>query len=119
MMKLSFIFTLHYIAHIKKWYRYILYILIITGAGLTLFVIFGLAFFCHPANFFWDMYDGTEHGECRPIHQLSIGSIVYSCWVLIADSVLGLVLPIVLLKDLQMDKRTKFSILCILGLSLK
>lgn len=49
---------------------------------------------------------------------MTIASVVHGCWILVADIMLGLVLPVLLLRQLQMNIRAKSSVFVLLGLSL-
>ncbi|TQB72756.1 hypothetical protein MPDQ_006472 [Monascus purpureus] len=118
MMKLSFIFTLHRIVQNKKYYRYTLYLLIFTGLVITLVIMFWVLFFCRPVSYFWRQVADPDGGSCRAINKMTIASVVHACWILVADIMLGLVLPVLLLRQLQMNIRTKSSVLLLLGLSL-
>ncbi|KAL3496102.1 hypothetical protein BJX62DRAFT_232613 [Aspergillus germanicus] len=128
LVKLSFIFTLFRIVTIPS-HRLTLYILAGTGFVVTTFTFFWAVFMCDPVSYFWTQgkeftsspIAGNEtitgaHGSCKPIRALIAAALVHAAWALIADIILGLVLPTIILWSSQMRIRVKLSVGVLLGL---
>jgi hypothetical protein len=130
LVKLSFIFTLSRIVTTPA-HRLTLYILAGSGFVVTMFTFFWAVFYCDPVRYFWmqqhdfaptsDGLDGgdtrgeTVSGSCKPIKALMAVVIVHAAWTLVADLVLGLVLPVLILWSSQMRTRVKVSVGVLLG----
>ncbi|KAL3440642.1 hypothetical protein BJX65DRAFT_314592 [Aspergillus insuetus] len=131
LVKLSFIFTLSRIVT-NPAHRLTLYILAGSGFIVTMFTFFWAVFYCDPVRYFWtqrhdfaptsDGLDGegisggdTVSGSCKPISALMAVVIVHASWTLVADLVLGLVLPMLILWSSQMRTRVKVSVGVLLG----
>ena len=78
--------------------------------GVTLFgVLMGQ---CEPVSYFWDRM--SQPGHCDPTTVIRT-LYVYSVSSAICDFILGL-LPVALVWGLQMNTRTKISVVCILSM---
>ncbi|KAL2788003.1 hypothetical protein BJX66DRAFT_340621 [Aspergillus keveii] len=128
LVKLSFIFTLFRIVTIPS-HRLTLYILAGTGFVVTTFTFFWAAFMCDPVSYFWTQgkeftsspIAGNEtitgaHGSCKPLRASIAVAVVHAAWALIADIILGLVLPTIILWSSQMRIGVKLSVGVLLGL---
>ncbi|KAL3454422.1 hypothetical protein BJX65DRAFT_260484 [Aspergillus insuetus] len=128
LVKLSFIFTLFRIVTIYT-HRITLYLLMASGFVVTVFTFFWAVFFCNPVRFFWtqakDLAGTTtneavggkqEGGSCKPTTALMIVVIIHAAWTLIADLILGPVLPVIILWPSRMRMRVKVSVGVLLGL---
>ncbi|KAL5364389.1 putative integral membrane protein [Aspergillus floccosus] len=112
--KISIVLTLLRITIVRT-HAIILYII------TTLNVIVGLLFFffsifqCKPIDFFWDRM--TKRGTCLD-PDLLLGIVyLYTVMAAVTDFTIGL-LPIFMIWNLQMRRRTKFSLAVILGLGI-
>jgi hypothetical protein len=126
LVKLSFIFTLSRIVTTPA-HRLTLYILAGSGFVVTMFTFFWAVFYCEPVRYFWrqrhDYAPGDDglgsgghlSGSCKPISALMAVVIVHAAWTLVADLVLGLVLPVLILWSSQMRTRVKVSVGVLLG----
>jgi len=80
----------------------------------AVFVFIGI-FQCKPLSYFWERFDPSKKGMCiLP----EFGGAAFLSIAVVATAIdlsLG-VLPILIVKDLQMARREKISVGCILGL---
>ncbi|KAI1863528.1 hypothetical protein JX265_008745 [Neoarthrinium moseri] len=86
--------------------------------GISVFIstaFFFIAMFqCSPISFFWTRIPGT--GSCIDIGIIIDITYVYSAFAILTDFTFTL-LPIWLVKDLQVDRRTKYALIPILSLA--
>jgi hypothetical protein len=96
-----------------------------------MFTFFWAVFYCDPVRYFWtqrhnfaptsnglngrDTRGETVSGSCKPIKALMAVVIVHAVWTLVADVMLGLVLPVLILWSSQMRTRVKVSVGVLLG----
>jgi hypothetical protein len=81
--------------------------------SLYFFLLF--VFQCWPVSYFWEQYEGME-GRCLSIKTITDSTYAYSvisCW---ADWTFC-ILPVAMVWRLQLNIRTKISVILILGLS--
>ncbi|KAI5204473.1 hypothetical protein E4T39_03547 [Aureobasidium subglaciale] len=97
----------------NKWHvRIIKLIMYCSGAlGVTYFCI--VLFQCKPISFWWDL-DPNHHGRCLSASVMADTSYVVSALNSVADWVFG-ILPIFIVKDLQMHRHQKAVVAAILG----
>jgi len=79
--------------------------------GVTYFSI--VLFQCHPISFWWDL-NPDHHGRCLSASVMADTSYVVSALNSVADWVFG-ILPIFIVKDLQMHRHQKAVVAVILG----
>lgn len=70
-------------------------------------------FQCHPISYWWDL-NPKHHGICISAHFVAYTTYVVSSLNALADWVFG-ILPIFIVKDLQMRRSTKIIVATILG----
>lgn len=93
---------------------------IIIWSVMSVVIAYSIAYFfltifqCTPPQFFWQKFTGGE-GSCYSEKVFPIATYAHSAISAAADWTLGL-LPIKLLWDLQMNRRTKISVAILLGL---
>lgn len=81
----------------------------------TIICIFCVVLQCRPISYTWTQIIGKGHGQCLP-DSLVVGTgYTQTALSVIGDVILGL-LPIHLLKDANMDRRTKISTIILLSL---
>jgi hypothetical protein len=116
LIKLSFMCTLLRIVTGRR-YTYALYFGIVSGAVISVLTWFWLLFFCSPVSYFWKHlpYPETE-GSCKPLVSLTTLTMIHASWILLADLLLGLAMPALLLSKLQMHRSSKLSVLGLLGI---
>ncbi|KAL1591496.1 hypothetical protein SLS60_011888 [Paraconiothyrium brasiliense] len=81
------------------------------GIGYTGLVIFQ----CQPISYWWDL-DPTHEGKCLDASLVMIFTFVVSALNSFADWTFG-ILPILIVKDLQMKKRMKVVVSGVIGLA--
>ncbi|KAH8198456.1 hypothetical protein TruAng_007388 [Truncatella angustata] len=90
-------------------------ITIYLALGVSIFIstaFFFIALFqCWPVSFFWTRIPGA--GSCISVDAIIIITYTYSVFAIITDFAFT-ILPIWLVKDLQVDRRTKFALIPIL-----
>ncbi|KAJ5966718.1 hypothetical protein N7501_002966 [Penicillium viridicatum] len=90
-------------------------------AAMTIATVIGLIFFfftifqCSPVNYFWNRMQPHTHGSCINRSPLTAVAYVYSVGAAITDLTIGL-LPVALIWDLRMNRRTKIAIIAILSI---
>lgn len=100
---------------VKKIHRIILWanIIIVVAIGLMFWLV--LLLDCHPISYFWNRVDPRCSGTCLSVQTLLEIAYLYSALTIICDLTLG-VLPIFLVWNLQMNRRTKIAVGGILSL---
>lgn len=95
-------------------HNYTIYITLAIITAYDIAYLFVCIFQCHPVPYFWTQYLG-QPGGCFP--RLVLTNLSYAAAALnsAADIVLG-VLPVFLVRGLQLDLRTKFSVAGVLAL---
>lgn len=74
-----------------------------------------IVFQCHPVDYFWLQYAGVPGGHCVKAIIVTIPTYIHTALNAWADWTLGL-LPIFVIKDLDMNPRTKVTVMIILAL---
>lgn len=115
-MKLSFTWTLFRIIQTRI-QHIVLYVLIVSGTSMLIAAVIQALLFCHPFPYAWQRVANiTTEGSCHSFWTLKAMTIVHAAWVLVADIILGLVIPVMLLWGVQMPIRAKGSVYVLLGL---
>ncbi|KAF1351675.1 hypothetical protein EJ07DRAFT_31159, partial [Lizonia empirigonia] len=91
--------------------RTIMAVSIVVGLAFTILVIFQ----CKPVSYWWDL-DPTHTGTCLSASMIMSFTYVVSALNSVADWTFG-ILPILVVKDLQMKRRAKFIISGVIGLA--
>ncbi|KAF7535411.1 hypothetical protein G7054_g5385 [Neopestalotiopsis clavispora] len=98
---------------VKRLHRYLMYLVMVST------VLFGLVFLgvaigeCTPPAYFWDKT--IEGGWCVDTRIIVALMYLYSASSLFSDATYA-IFPIFLMKGLQMDRKTKYAVMPILGL---
>ncbi|KAI1378264.1 hypothetical protein F4677DRAFT_389098 [Hypoxylon crocopeplum] len=99
----------------QTWQRAVICTVLLVCFIYHIFYVFMAAFQCQPVAYFWYRYTGEMTGKCWS-NDLIVGSTYAASAVnAIADWVLGL-LPIALVRNLELSRRTKIMVSCTLGL---
>ncbi|GIC84379.1 putative PTH11-like integral membrane protein [Aspergillus udagawae] len=91
-------------------------------AVTALTVIVGIIFFifimvqCSPVSYFWTRMRGDTNGKCGYLDAIIIMLYLFSVSSALFDLTVGL-LPILLVRNLQMNKRTKIAVAGLLGMA--
>lgn len=88
---------------------------IVISYAITYFFL--TIFQCSPPNYFWLKFAGLKNGKCINEQIIPLATYAHSGISAMADWTLGL-LPIWLIWGLQMNQRTKISIVILLGLGI-
>jgi hypothetical protein len=91
--------------------RIIMIVAAFLGVAYTLLVLFQ----CNPISYWWDL-DPTHKGTCLSSNLVVIFTYIVSGLNSFADWTFG-ILPIFIVKDLQMKKRAKVVVSAIIGLA--
>lgn len=81
--------------------------------NIAVFIVITVA--CTPVSFFWTHYRGATHGKCLKVTPILIDSYVFSALNCVVDWTFAII-PWFILRNLQLDRRTK--VLTSLALSL-
>lgn len=100
---------------VRRSHRIVVWALISTVIAIGLMFWLVLLFDCKPVSYFWNQADLMHSGTCTSIHTLLAIAYFYSSVTIVCDLALG-ALPILLVWDLQMNKRTKIAVGGILSL---
>jgi len=101
---------------LRRIYKIIIYVTVAIVLIFSTFYVFLILFQCSPVDFFWNQYKG-EKGHCINPAYITNATIAHSAISFTADWVFGF-LPIALIWNLQLNKRTKISIAGVLSLGL-
>jgi hypothetical protein len=112
--KISIIIALLRIT-VDRIHAYILYaaMLLATAVGLVFF--FFTLFECSPFSYFWNQAQPGAQGKCVNTSTLIAIAYLYSVGAAVTDLTIGL-LPVALIWNLRMNRRTKGAIAGILGI---
>jgi len=100
----------------QTWHRVTIWTVLIVCLAFDLFYVLVAAFQCQPVRYFWERYTNkTLAGTC--LSNELITSTTYAAVGInaAADWVLGL-LPFALVRNLDLGRRQKISVACILAL---
>ncbi|KAL4793023.1 hypothetical protein BDV19DRAFT_380344 [Aspergillus venezuelensis] len=115
-IKLSFTYTLLQLTQTRAQYI-VLFITMTTGAIITVATCIHAALFCKPASYHWDRFRSPDaQGHCAVFWSRMVATFFQTVWVMIADFVLGLVVPFMILRGARMQRRTKRGVRILLGL---
>lgn len=98
-----------------KWHKWALYFFLALTGIFTIFYSFWVIFLCNPVDYAWNVVVRPESGSCKDYSTMELITYVHSAVMLVADFGLGLVLPVLLLKPLQMKLRLKITAGLLLG----
>ncbi|KAJ6172778.1 hypothetical protein N7470_001845 [Penicillium chermesinum] len=110
--KISIIITLLRIT-VDRVHAWILYAALYLATAVGLLFFFFTIFQCHPVNLFWNRL--SERGTCVDTQILIDIAYVYSVGTAVTDLTIAL-LPIALIWNLRMKRRTKAAVAGILGI---
>lgn len=112
--KISIIIALLRIT-VSRIHAYILYAIMALATVVGLIFFFFTMFQCSPVDFFWNRAQPDANGSCINKDLLVGIAYLYSVGAAITDLTIGL-LPVALIWDLRMNRRTKSAIVVILGI---
>ena len=100
----------------NKVHKWIIYVDMAIIWAVTVAFFFILLFQCSPVSYFWEQALGAK-GSCMDRRVVPGATIAHSVISAVSDWVLGL-LPIAMLWDVQLNKRTKATVSFLLSLGL-
>ncbi|KAJ5190003.1 hypothetical protein N7491_007956 [Penicillium cf. griseofulvum] len=100
---------------VSRVHAYILYAAMILSVAVGFVFFLFTIFQCSPVNYFWNQAQPTAHGSCIDKDPLIVIAYVYSVGAAITDLTIGL-LPVALIWNLRMNRRTKGAMAAILGI---
>jgi hypothetical protein len=101
----------------KRWQRIVLWTLVVVSSIYALFYVFIVVFQCLPVQYYWHRYD-PDHpvaGTCNDSHLATIPTYISFVISVVSDWVLAL-LPVSIVWNAKMDRRSKISVSCVLAL---
>jgi hypothetical protein len=113
-IKASFSITLLRIV-VQRQHTYYLYFLLVITVIITPVFTLRVVFSCHPIAYFWERAIDLNRGNCISYQAQAFGLYAQSALFLFIDFSLA-VLPIFIVRDLQMDRRTKISVVVIFAI---
>ncbi|KAF7524925.1 hypothetical protein G7054_g11281 [Neopestalotiopsis clavispora] len=101
----------------KKWQCITLWTLLIVSGIYTVFYTFIVVYQCQPVSFYWYRYDPNSPvtGTCNGKALATIPTYISFVISVVSDWVLAL-LPISIVWNAKMDRRSKISVACVLAL---
>ena len=78
-------------------------------SSFAIFYAFWTIFLCDPVSYAWTRVADPEGGSCKQNHTMESITYAHGAVMLTADIGLGLVLPILILKPLNMKLRVKIT----------
>ncbi|KAJ5521083.1 hypothetical protein N7463_001536 [Penicillium fimorum] len=100
---------------VSRVHAYILYAAMILATVVGIIFFFFTVFQCTPVDYFWNHAQPNAHGSCIDKNPLIAIAYLYSVGAAITDLTIGL-LPVALIWNLRMNRRTKGAIVAILGI---
>ncbi|KAL4814167.1 hypothetical protein BDW67DRAFT_187071 [Aspergillus spinulosporus] len=83
-------------------------------SGIPFFVL--LVIQCSPVSFWWTRMRGDTDGQCGYVNAIAIMLYIFSASSALFDLTVAL-LPIILVRNLQMNRRTKAAVVGLLGMA--
>lgn len=97
-----------------RWVTYCIYGVISMTVIFTMFYFFFILFACSPVDFFW-MRILSLNGHCRDPSTMVAATYAHGAIMAFSDLTLA-ILPLFVVKDLQMSRKQKISIVALLAL---
>ncbi|KAF4512506.1 hypothetical protein G6O67_001637 [Ophiocordyceps sinensis] len=101
----------------KRLHRHILYMLLALVSVASLGYLFITAFQCVPPWHFWNQINEPGNGSCLDQQTLAIAGLVHGTVSAFSACVVG-VLPVFVLWKIQVNARTKVTVIALLGMSI-
>ena len=97
-------------------YRWIIYVNLIVVWIISLVFCFIMVFQCSPISHFWEQLEGKP-GQCINPNIVPDATVAHSCVSAVSDWIIGL-LPIALLWNVQLNRRTKATVAILLSMGM-
>ncbi|KAK9768997.1 hypothetical protein SCAR479_02241 [Seiridium cardinale] len=101
----------------KKWQCITLWTMLVVSALYTAFYVFIVIYQCQPVQFYWYRYDPNRPvtGTCNGKALATIPTYISFVISVVSDWILAL-LPVSIVWNAKMDRRSKISVSCVLAL---
>ena len=113
-IKASFSFSLLRIVVTKK-QKILIYCILASTVAFTIFYFFYLLFACHPISYFWNRVLERSGGHCAPPRNVVAATYTHGAISLVNDIAM-VIIPIFVVKDLQMDLKSKITVTLIFAI---
>lgn len=100
----------------KRWHKWSIYIILTVTWLISVGFFVPMVIQCSPPSYFWKQVQGAE-GYCINPVIVPLFTIIHSIISAICDWIVGL-LPILLLWNVQINRRTKFGIAALLSMGI-
>jgi hypothetical protein len=97
---------------VKRIHRWIVYLVLLTTVVIGIVYLFVSLMQCEPVSLYWDE---SQDGWCIDAKTIAALMYPYSAFALMCDSAFAL-LPIFMIRGLQMDRQTKIALVPVLGM---
>lgn len=103
---------------IRRLHHWILYVVLFFNVASGLVFMFLMLLQCKPLQYFWTRtaFDPSIKGSCMDIQVIITMTYVYSVFAFLCDITVG-VLPIFVVRKLNMRRNTKWAVVGILGMA--
>jgi hypothetical protein len=98
----------------KRWISWAVWVILVITVVFSGFYFFFILFSCHPVQFFWTRVLGTT-GHCRDPETMVKATYAHGAVMTFGDISLA-ILPMFLVRDLQMPIKQKISVMLLLAL---
>lgn len=98
---------------VSRTHHYILYLVMFLSVVTGIVFFFVTLFQCHPVTYFWYK---DQDGSCIDTKIIAALTYLYSAFSVICDFTFAL-LPIFLIRSLQIDRKVKFALIPILSIA--
>ncbi|KIW00241.1 uncharacterized protein PV09_08133 [Verruconis gallopava] len=99
----------------KRWISWGVWIVIAITVGFSVFYFFFIMFACEPIQFFWTKALGVTDGRCRDPVAMTRATYAHGAVMTFGDITLA-ILPLFVVRSLQMSQRQKISVFSLLAL---
>ncbi|KAI2469211.1 hypothetical protein F4781DRAFT_431565 [Annulohypoxylon bovei var. microspora] len=99
----------------QAWQKSVIYTVLLVCLIYNVFFVFMAIFQCRPVAYYWDQYTEDIEGTCFSADLITGTSYAAAGINAVSDWVLGL-LPIALVRKLELSKRSKIMVSCTLAL---
>ncbi|KKK12611.1 hypothetical protein AOCH_002278 [Aspergillus ochraceoroseus] len=113
-IKISFCFSLYRLL-VTRWKQLFVCGIMIVVSIIGLFYFFWLLFQCNPVAYFWQRVTNPGGGSCL-VPTTMVGAVYAHAVVMLLSDTFLAVLPIFIVKDLQMGWKSKLSVVGILAI---
>ena len=101
---------------VKRWHRWIIYIILAITWVVSIGFFVPMVMQCLPPSYFWKQVKGAQ-GRCIHPAVVPITAVAHGIISAVCDWILGL-LPIAVLWDVQINRRTKIVVAILLSMGL-